>query len=175
MAGNFKWEPSPSWQGCPPPQLPFGTGSKPRSQHLSKPPKLNCRCRVKETAIARWSGYGGVAALNQANLCYLPPAGLLAAGWWQTDSDCTHHVAFFAPRFCVEVPDELLHNMFGRLLQDLLHGLRMVSWAARTMSHPGLQADCALPGCTKVFWGALCSGACLLVGCTEIPSHPALQ
>lgn len=61
-------------------------------------------CRVPEEAIQRLGRWqGGQKALVQAYLAYVPPSALLAAAWFDTDSDNDQHSAFFHPRFCVQV------------------------------------------------------------------------
>lgn len=51
------------------------------------------------------------SAMSQSHLMHLPPEGLLGAGWWpgaaQRDfQHCWH------PRFCIEVPEELVDVVF---------------------------------------------------------------
>lgn len=85
--------------------------------------------RLDEAAkqrLGRWAAQGSSAVLNQAYLIYLPPQVLLACGDWWMDSDVDQHHAFFAPRMCMEVSDNLRSKVFPSMVEQLLASINKV-------------------------------------------------
>jgi hypothetical protein len=62
--------------------------------------------------------------MNSAYLAHLPPAVLLAAAWWPSNVEPSQ--VYFHPRFCVEVPESLLAQVFSGVLAQLMASIRKV-------------------------------------------------
>lgn len=86
-------------------QQPYGCASQntlPDARAPTRPRRVPARQLIAR--LGRWMR----TALNQSYLRFYKPQGLLAACGWDKD----HPDGFFAERFCIEVPDELVDFVF---------------------------------------------------------------
>ena len=85
--------------------------------HTETPPGVRAS-RCSNAGIARCGHWNSGSAMDSAYLSHLPARALLAADWWPTDVEPS--MAYFDPRFCVEVPERLLAKIFPNVMAQLV-------------------------------------------------------